>query len=154
MLSKEEQKKKNTAFWEGFKKYMKGTPSASGRRVNWLNYPTELKDLYVRLVAGGKGCGVYFDIQPKDEEVREVVWEQMGELRVVLSGEMNYQSEWIEFADTTGSRTVSRIAWFDPSLNYFKDEDQEKIYEFLKLRLVGFDQFYQEYKDLLITLIE
>lgn len=154
MLSKEERKQKNQAFWEGFKTYMKGTPSCSGRRTNWLNYPTEVEELYVRLTASNNGCSLNFDIQSKDEGIREIVWEQMGELRVVLSSEMNYPSVWIEDQPMPTGQIISRITWEDERFNYFNEDDIPKIYAFLKQRLIDFDRFYQEYKDILIALVD
>lgn len=154
MLSKEERKQKNQAFWEGFKSYMKGTPSCSGKRTNWLNYPTQVEELYVRLNASNNGCSLNFDIQSKDEGVREIIWEQMGELRVVLASEMNFPSIWHDDIALPNGQIISRITWENNNLNYFNQDDQEAIYAFLKQRLIDFDRFYEEYKDILIALVD
>jgi len=154
MLSKEEQKQKNKEFWDGYKQFMRGVSSSNGRRMNWINYPTDVKDLYVRLEVSHKGCSVNFDIQPKDASVREVIWEQMGELRVVLEKAMNYETFWDERYFGPTNMESSRISWRNDELNYFKDEDIPKIYAFLKARLLAFDEFYQEYKDILIALTD
>lgn len=154
MLSKEEQKQKNVDFWNGFKEYMRKTPSSNGRRVNWLNYPTQLKDVYVRLEVGSRGCSLNFDIQPKDSGIREIVWEQMGELKVVLENEMNYETLWHERYYGITNKEYSRISWEAPEFNYFNEAHIPQIYAFLKERLVTFDKFYQEYKDLLIALMD
>lgn len=154
MLSKEEQKQKNTQFWTEFKRRMRKHMSSNGRRMNWLNYPTEIRDIYLRLEASGKGCAVHFDIQCKDEGIRSIVWEQMGELKVVLESEMPVAGEWQEEVYLPTGQAISRITWSQPALNYFKESDEVLIYEFLKDVLLGFDRFYQEYKDILIALME
>jgi hypothetical protein len=154
MLSKEEQKEKNSIFWGNFKNSMKKNTSSAGRRVNWLSYPTEAKELYLRLHADGKSCALNFDIQCKDDGVREVVWEQMGELKTVLLLEMAEEGDWIENFATPDGRTISRITWQRSDLNYFREDDIPRIYDFLEEKIVAFDRFYQEYKDILIQLLD
>lgn len=153
MLSKTEQKEKNTIFWNDFKTDIKKIMSSSGRRINWLNYPTEAKDLYLRLHADGKGCSISFDIQSKDDGVREVIWEQMGELKAVFLAEMIDEGEWIEHYILPDERIISRIKWERTDLDYFKESDIPLIYAFFKEKLIAFDRFYQEYKDILLHLL-
>lgn len=153
MLSKTEQKEKNSIFWGGVKTKMKKYMSVTGRRINWLNYPTEAKELYLRLHADGKTCSVNFDIQTRNNGVREVIWEQMGELKAVLLAEMKDEGSWIENYTMPDGRTISRITWERTDLNYFKEEDIPLIYDFLKEKIIAFDRFYQEYKDILLHLL-
>jgi len=154
MLSKDEQKQKNKDFWDGFKEYMRKTPSANGKRMNWLSYNTEVKDIYLRLEAGNRGCALNFDMQPKDDSVRAILWEQMGELKTVLTSEMPTAGDWHErfFGET--NKEISRISWRNESLNYFLEEDINQTYDFLRKHLLGFDRFYQEYKEILISLMQ
>lgn len=154
MLSKEDQKQKNAEFWDGFKQYMRGTSSSNGRRMNWINYPTDVKDLYVRLDVRHDECAVNFDIQPKDSSIREIIWEQMGELKVVLEKTMKFETHWDERYFGPTNKESCRISWKNDELNYFKEDDIPKIYAFLKARLLTFDEFYQEYKDILIALMD
>lgn len=154
MLSKIEQKEKNSVFWGDFKINMKPQMSSNGRRINWLNYPMEAKELYLRLHADSKSCALYFDVQCKDDGVREVVWEQLGELKAVLLSELQDEGDWIENYTMTDGRTISRIKWERTDLNYFKEEDIPEMYKFLKERITSFDRFYQEYKDILLLLLD
>lgn len=153
MLSKEELKQKNSNFWEGFKQYMRGIESSNGRRMNWLTYPTDVKDIYVRLEVDHKHCSLNFDIQPKDAGIRAIVWEQMTELKVVLENEMNFPTDWDERYFGITDRGTGRISWTLENVSYYNEKDIPVIYEFLKSRLISFDAFYQEYKDLLIALM-
>lgn len=154
MLSKTEQKEKNSIFWGAFKVKMKKHMSSTGRRINWLNYPTEARELYLRLHADGRSCSVNFDIQSKDDGVRELVWEQMGELKAVLLAEIKDEGEWIEHYVMPDNRTISRIKWERTDLNYFNEEDIPGIHDFLKEKIIAFDRFYQEYKDILLHLLD
>ncbi|MCO5260988.1 MAG: DUF4268 domain-containing protein [Crocinitomicaceae bacterium] len=153
MLSKEELREKNIAFWGGFKAQFKKVNSCCNKRINWLSYPTGSKELFVRLQADSRSCSLNFDIQCKDDGVREVVWEQMNELKVVLSEIMEDEGDWIENYTMPEGFTISRIRWEQPELNYYNKEDVAKMYDFLKNKLIAFDEFYQEYNDILLNLL-
>lgn len=153
MLSKEERKEKNTRFWESFRKEMRPIKSSNGRSINWINYPTDVKDVYLRLHSDSKSTRISFDIQPKDDGIRSILWEQMTELKVVMEEETG-KAIWNEFDRVFAGRNVSSIQWENPDLNFFKDEDVPKIKAFLKEKLIAFDSFYQEFKEILVLLAE
>ena len=122
--------------------------------MNWLNYPSDVKDIYIRLQADNKGTRMCFDIQPKDEGVRAIIWEQMTELKKVMEGSMQHETIWIEQLVSPEGRNFSRIMWEQPGLNFYNEDDHQAIFEFLKNRLIEFDEFYQEFKEILISLTE
>ena len=153
MLSKEERKALNTAFWEGFRKEMRKLKSANGRNINWINYPSDVKDIYIRLEADHTGARLCFDIQPKDDSIRSILWEQLTELRVVMEGKVG-TAQWNEFDRVFQGRNVSRVSWVLEDANFYKEEDRIRIKDFLRSKLVQFDAFYQEYKEILIILAE
>jgi hypothetical protein len=154
MLSKEERKELNTSFWEGFRKEMRSTKSCNGRNINWINYPTDVKDVYIRMEADNNGARFCFDIQPKDEGIRSILYEQMTELKKVMEDEVGEATSWNEFDRVFAGRNVSRILWSDDTLNFYKNEDRAQIKTFFREKLLAFDSFYQEFKDILIALAE
>ena len=154
MLSKEARKERNEKFWSGFKEYMRGTLSSTGKRVNWLNYKTEVQDTYLRLVCDGKTTAVCYDIQFKDADIKAIFWEQLGELKKVLEASMEQTTTWNEEFTTKEGLVIGRIYWELENANFYNDDDWEKIYSFFKKRLIEFDAFYQEFKDILIALVD
>jgi hypothetical protein len=154
MLSREEQKKRNSEFWEQFRKFMNKVRSSNGRKMNWLNYPSDVKNIFIRLQADSKGARLCFDIQPKDDGVRAIIWEQMTELKKVMEGSMSHETIWIEHLNSPEGRVFSRIMWEQNELNFFDENDHQAIFEFLKNRLIEFDEFYQEFKEILISLTD
>lgn len=154
MLSKEELKIKNTLFWNGFKKFMQKYKSSNGKRMNWVSYPSDVKNIYIRLYTDSKVARLSFEIQPKDRSVREIIWEQMTELKKVMESSMNYETIWDEKTYSNDGKLYSRIYWELQEVNYFNEEDHEKIYVFLRDRLLEFDEFYQEFKEILISLTD
>ncbi|WP_341901270.1 DUF4268 domain-containing protein [Fluviicola taffensis] len=152
MYSKEEAKQLKINFWNQFKVQMQKTRSSNGRRMNWLSYPSEVKDIYIRVDADGKGARLTFDIQGKDAGVRQILWEQVTELKIVLESEMGTEGVWIENANTSVVSDFNRIIWERSDLNFYKPEDHPEIINYLADRLIHFDAFYQEFKDILINL--
>lgn len=152
MISKEELKEKNTAFWNEFRKVMNNETSSAGRQVNWINYPTDVKDIYIRMEVDAKGCRLCFDVQPKSDDIRSILWEQMTELKTVMTKEMGIEAIWNEESHFWNGRLISRIKWENNDLNFFNEEDVPKIIDFLRDKLIRFDKFYQEYKDIIVNL--
>jgi len=154
MISKEELKERNGQFWTHFQKEMRKVRSSDGRRINWIKYPLGVKDMYIRMETTGKHTRFAIDLQPKDDGIRAILWEQMTELRVVLEDAMGTPGVWAEFDRVFAGRNVSRIYWERTDLNFFKDEDLPQIESYLKEKLIAFDAFYQEFKEILILLAE
>jgi hypothetical protein len=154
MLSKEELKNHKIAFWEEFKKRMSNHRSASGRKMNWLQYRTDLKDVYVRLETDKNGVRLCFDLQFKDTEIREIVWEQMGELKKVLTNEMGDDGIWEEHYRNESVPDFCRIYWEKNGLNFLNTTHKYEIFNFFEDRLIRFDSFYDTYKDILINLVK
>ncbi|MFT5779678.1 MAG: hypothetical protein ACI837_002637 [Crocinitomicaceae bacterium] len=154
MLSREAKKDRNTQFWNAFQKEMRNVKSSNGKGIHWINYPTGVKDVYVRLETDGKATRFCFDLQPKDDGIRSILWEQMTELRKVMEDAMGPAASWIEFDRVIAGRNVSRILWEKMNLNFYDDEDIPMIKQFMKEKLRAFDLFYQEYKEILIALAE
>jgi hypothetical protein len=154
MLSREEQKKKNTEFWEKFRKYMYKLKSSNGRKMNWLNYPSDVKHIYIRLQADSRTARLCLDIQPKDEGIREIIWEQMTELKKVMEACMKVETIWLENIESPEGKRFSRIMWEKNGVNFYNADDENVIFEFLRDRLIEFDEFYQEFKEILISLTD
>lgn len=153
MLEKEEFKKLNKGFWIGFQTHMSKTRNVNDKRINWINYRSDVKSIFIRLEVDGKGARLCFDIQEKDEELRNLIYEQMTELKVVLEDITVEKPNWAPSFLLQKRQDISRIYWENDSLNLYKIEDHQKIYEYLRERLIKFDQFYQEYKEILIAMV-
>lgn len=153
MFSKEELKAINGDFWTRFKEKAGVNKGASGKRINWVNYPTHLKQIYVRLHADTELARFSIDIQDKDEGVRKLIWEQFEELRNVFEKEMIIPGVWEETAFNTANQPIFRISWTLNDVNMYTREDQHAIYDFFINLLIRFDRFYTEYDEVLIGLI-
>ena len=154
MLNKGELRERNIQFWTAFKEYLRPAISSNGRRINWLSYPTSVKFLYLRMECDKSGARLNFDIQAKDPAIREIVWEQMEELKKVLTDTMGDAGEWIPDCSSHDIDSFGRISWELKGVNFFVEADHPEIFKFLKEKIIAFDEFYQNYKDILIHLIK
>lgn len=154
MFSKEEKKEINTAFWKGFRSKMKCIPNAEGKFINWLNYPTQLKPFYLRLFVDQKHARVSLDIQIKDEGVRQLVWEQMTELQKVLENETGPADFWHASSTNEVGQEIAQIIWIKQHVSLYNKKNHTEIYSFFEDQLLGFDRFYQDYKEILFGLLK
>jgi hypothetical protein len=154
MLSKEELKARKLEFWNTFRLRMSKIRSSNGRKMNWLSYPTDVKNIYLRLDADKTSARLSFDIQHKDAGIRAIIWEQMYELKKVLVDAMDEEGDWIEHCYSDSVPDFCRIEWKLEGVNFYNDADTEKIYAFFQEKLIKFDDFYQQFKDILVLLIK
>ena len=154
MFSKEEKKERNIAFWKTFKNKMNKIPASNGKRIQWLRYPTKIKFIFVRASVNKDFAKFSIDIQAKDLEIQEIVWEQFLELKMVLENEFNEAPIWDENAINDAGKSIKQIYWQMDGVNLFNKEDEDKIMDFLKDKYIRFDSFYQEYNEILFTLLK
>jgi hypothetical protein len=153
VLSKEELKQHNKSFWEEFRKRMRKHHSSSGRRMNWLNYPSDVKSIFIRLDINKKEASLNFDVQIKDMEILDLVWEQLLEMQKIMEIKMGIKGEWFDDLILPNGNRFYRIQWKKAPCNYFDKSQQEDIYIFLEQTLLKFDEFYQEFKEIVVNLV-
>lgn len=154
MFTKDQRKQLNEHFWTAFQKQMKPFKSSNGRRINWINYPSDIPHIFVRMEADTEGARLCYDVQFKDLDVRSIVWEQLQELKAVLEDSMQHPTLWEQNKVLSDGRTIDRISWELKPVNYLVSDDQARMLIFLQNRLLEFDRFYQEFKDVLILLVK
>ncbi|MCO5269348.1 MAG: DUF4268 domain-containing protein [Brumimicrobium sp.] len=152
MLTKEERKEINTEFWANFKAFSKKHKGIRTKQINWINYPTYVKQLYIRLTCDTESARFAIEIQDKDEGIRDLIWDQLEELKKVLEKEMIEPGVWEKKAFNIAGHSISRISWTLPGVSYLSKKDEEKIFPFFMQYLVRFDKFYSEYDEILISL--
>jgi hypothetical protein len=131
---------------------MQDNKSSNEKKINWLSYPTQIKHIYLRLNTNKKIVSLTFDIQFKDQTIRSVFWEQMNELKTVLINIMGEEGNWYENFELDNKLIISRIEWKLEGVNFLNEEDKNQIFSFFKAKLVNFDNFYQEFKEILLFL--
>jgi Domain of unknown function (DUF4268) len=141
-------KKLKDEFWTTFGKYMALHPSASGEKVNWINYKTGVKLVQFRLEVNEKKAGIYIELLKAELEVQKKLFNQLNRDIDLLIGytDANWLSE--SQSTTTEGRIISRIYQERPDVNVYFKSDWPAIISFLKFELIGVDKFWTEQKDL------
>lgn len=142
MYSKEEAKRLKEQFWTTFGQYMSAVPSSDGEKVNWVNYKTGIKHLYFRLDATNKTASIFIELVHPDEGIRQLMFEQLKELKTVFAGIMNEEWEWDEvYYDDHGKKT-SRVSISISKISLFNQEHWPKLISFFKPRIIALDEFW------------
>ena len=146
MYTRAELSKIRTEFWITFGQYMKPVPNAQGRRINWPNYKTGVKDIYFRMRAERDYAAIAIELAHADLEMQELVLDQFGQLKKIF--EECLQEEWswkLHVANDLGQLT-SKIECVLEEVNVLNSEDWPRIVSFLKPRIIALDDFWDQVK--------
>ncbi len=142
MYSRAENSRIRKEFWIAFGQYMKPVPNAQGRRINWPNYRTGIKDIYFRMKAERGFASIGIDICHPDEELQELFFDQFTQLRKILENSTGEKWDWKLHAQNELGQTISKIEKVQKGLNVMEESDWPKIISFLKPRIIALDEFW------------
>ncbi|NLR95016.1 MULTISPECIES: DUF4268 domain-containing protein [Flammeovirga] len=148
MYSKEEHSRLRAEFWTQFGKMLKPFKSEEGKRINWTNYKTGVKNVFFKMDADKKKCSIGIYITHKDTEVQELFYDQFIDMKSYLHSILEEEWTWELHAQNEQYQTISRIYIEKEGVNMFKPEDQPEIYEFLKPRILKLDEFWRDVKEI------
>lgn len=146
MYTKAEASRIRTEFWIKFGQYMKPVPNVQGFRVNWPNYKTGVKNIYFRMKAEQDFASIGIELAHKDEELQELFFEQFVQLKKLLFNSLGEEWEWKLHVENEFGQRISRIEKILPNVNVMNEEDWPKIISFLKPRIIGLDEFWDNAK--------
>ena len=144
MYSKAEATQLRQAFWTTFGQYMAPVPSAEGDTTNWINYKTGLKHVYFRLQADNHHARVAIELTHPDAGIRELFWEQFGELRTLLHEALGETWTWEAEALDANNLPLSRIGTELSPVNVFNRDDWPQLITFFKPRIMALDAFWAD----------
>ncbi len=152
MYSKEEKKQLNQAFWTAFGSYMKPCFSQFGKKVNWSNYKTGLRQIYARFVVDHKYYEFKIEIQDKDDMIRSLFYEQFEELKPVLENEFGSTMEWTPNSENSFHEVSSKIFISNDQLNYHNKAHWGDLFSMMQTHIIAFDRFWYDWKDTFVEL--
>ena len=122
--------------------------SLSNKKINWLNYQSNVKNILIRLDTNKQMAAVIIDIQHKDEEVRYLFYEQFIELKTVFNSICGDHWQWIKESKNEAGNDCSRITATISNVNIFEKSSWPKIFNFYEKNLINLDSFWNEFSDL------
>ena len=151
MFTKEEKKAFKTDFWTSFGIYMRKHNREFGK-VHWVNYKTNIKDLYFRLDFDSKKAVFAIDLQHTDDGIRDLFYEQFTELKVVLTDAIGEGLIWEKVMFNQHQKPISRLYIELDNVNLYKKEDWQQVFEFFEKRIVGLHRFWVDFNEIFIQL--
>ncbi|MBL3655359.1 DUF4268 domain-containing protein [Fulvivirga sediminis] len=146
MYTREQVAKLKEEFWTTFGRYIAPHLSAEGLKINWVNYKTGLKDVYFRMEADKKKVYIGIELTHSDEGIRELFYEQLQELHLMLAASVNEEWEWEKDYHNEYGQEISRVFTQKTGVNVFNKETWPDIISFLKPRIIALDEFWSDGK--------
>ncbi len=122
--------------------------SLSNKKINWLNYQSNVKNILIRLDTNKQMASVIIDIQHKDEELRHLFYEQFIELKTVFSSICGDHWQWTKECKNEAGNNCCRITAIILNVNIIEKSSWPRIFNFYQENLINFDSFWNEFSDL------
>ena len=153
MYSKEESKALRKDFWTSFGVYMKKYNKEFQQKIRWVNYDTKCKDIYFRLDASKKMAFFSIDLQHRDEGLRSIFYEQLTELKAVLTDSFTQELTWDpEFETPYG--ISARIYVELHNVSVFNKDNWREMFQFMEQNIVDAHNFWEDYGEIFKNLAE
>ncbi|HMR92398.1 MAG TPA: DUF4268 domain-containing protein [Chitinophagaceae bacterium] len=149
MYTRQEASQIRKRFWTLFGQYMKPVPGASGQAINWLNYKTGKKNIYIRMEAERDCAAIRLELRHPDAALRQYYFEQVNNFKQLLSNDTGPEWCWPATAINTGSSAAVIVEARVEGVNVMEESGWPQIISFLKPRIIALDQFWEAIKDLL-----
>lgn len=144
MFTREESSRIRQEFWTTFGKYMSPIPSADGRKINWINYHTGVKDVHFRMNADNKSASVSITMEHPDAGIRELYFEQFLELKALLHDAVGEEWDWTQHGSLPDGKVVSRISTTVSGISVFNKHQWPDLISFFKPRIIALDSFWED----------
>ncbi len=146
MYTKAEASAVKQKFWTSFGKYMQPVPSASGEKVNWINYKTGIKGIYFKMDANKDFAFISIEIFLPDKTLEHLHYQTFRNLAKQFEEVVGEGWEMKENVVTNDYKSVSIIYSELQNVNIFKESDWPNIIGFLKKNIILLDEFWNSYK--------
>lgn len=147
MYSKNEASALKTKFWTAFGSYLKPVHNAVGQRINWVNYKTGVKHIFLRMDVDKREARIGLECRHSEAQDRLAVFQKLVLHQKVLADLSQTNWTWSQEVYDDFGRPISRIQVTLPNVNIFNQQDWPVIISFLKEQVLILDAFWWEIKD-------
>ena len=142
MYSKEYKSEIKKLFYTSFGKYMSKNKSINDTKIKWLNYKTDIKDLYFKIDCNENYTKILIDIQHNDDEIRNLFFAQFLELEKLFIKTMGekwiWESEYLNFYGQKSSQISKTLR----KVNIYDKKTWVSSFKFLEKRFIKIDEFW------------
>lgn len=147
MYTKEEVSRLHQKFWTVLGQYMKPIPASNGESINWINYKTGIKHIYLRTYADKNVAGVGIEIRHPDDHQRLYYYNRFVLLKSLMKKTTGCDWEWQAATPDENGYSMSCISQQLNNVNVLNEVDWPSIITFIKPRLIALDTFWETVKD-------
>jgi len=148
MITKEEKARLKAQFIQNLENETSLHRNAHRKNMNWLQYRTGLKDIYLRLEIFEDQVTLCFDFQHRNDGIRNLMFEQLTEMRAMLNGMSPGEWDWEgEVPHPVTGLKITRISRTPQNLSLYEEKDHSAIVKELTAYYRAFDKFWFEAKD-------
>lgn len=147
MFSRQEASALKEKFWTSFGQYLLPVPSASGTKVNWINYKTGVKHIRFVMDADREQAIVQIQITHSDAELRNRFFQLFETLKTDLEAETQAGWTWNPALEKGGS-IISTITISLEDVNILNVQHWPAIISFFKPLIIGLDRFWLNQRDI------
>lgn len=147
MYTREQASLLRKQFFTALGQYMLPVPSADGSRVNWLNYKTGIKQVFIRIETPDRGAEIGIVVAHPNEPDRGIFFEKLLECRLIFEEAAGKDWIWEPHATDEYGKKLSRIYVRLNGVSVLNQQDWPVLISFLKPRLVALDGFWCLVKD-------
>lgn len=142
MFSKAESKQLRQDFWIAFGKSFP---------TKWTLYDTKIKGLSFKFHFDLKTAMVSMDIETSDLELRIKIWEQLVGLKSILIDEYLPEAQFSDSYVLEHQKEISRIYVIKEGVSIHNTNTWQIAMQFLNTKMALFENFFQEYKDTIVS---
>jgi hypothetical protein len=140
MFSREEAKKLRQEFWISFGKSFPR---------KWILYNTGIKDCSFKFHFDLKNAMVSMDIENQDLEKRLELWEKIISLQSIFKEEYLPNARFEDTVFLENGKEISRVSVSLPHVSIHNKNTWQETMEFLKKNMAKFEDFFNEYEDII-----
>jgi hypothetical protein len=145
MYSRQETTDLRRKFWTSLGKYLAPIPSASGKKINWINYKTGIRFIHFKMDVTLEAY-IGIEITHDNSADRKLYYEQFLSLKKPLEMALGEKWVWQEVTEPEEEASIARIFTTLGNVNIYDPGSWPGIISFFKQRLLGLDKFWQEYR--------
>ncbi len=144
MYTRQELSKLKQDFWTRFGQYMLPIVSATGDKVNWVNYKTGVANIRFVMDADNKQAGIAIVLSHSDAETRAKYYHQLQNMKAMLNDALGEEWSWNENDVDEYGKVTSTVSTSLNGINIANQNDWPAIISFLKQRIIALDTFWAD----------
>jgi hypothetical protein len=133
-------------FWTVFGQYMRPVLSASGEKINWVNYKTGIKFIRINLHCSNGEASVAIELSNPEANIRHRHFDQLFQFKKQFQQLGGADWLWQKEGLSDDEKGISTISAIITNVHILNQSDWPQMISFFKERMIALDQFWNDYQ--------